>query len=294
MDIASGGSKCVKPSAREVFKDCAECPEMVVVPAGSFMMSSPTGEGGRRAAEGPQHKGTIPVPFAVGKFEVTRRQFEQFVKDTSYPAAESCRAWEEGFWGRELKVRNGITWRNPGFTQSANHPVVCVSWNDAAAYAKWLSDKTGKPYRLLSEAEWEYVARSGTTGPFGFESPITMEKANYKGNETFAESPRGKYRKRTVPVDSFASNPWGLYQVHGNVFEWVSDCWNDSYGKKPYSLKITAAAWKGGDCKRRVLHGGSWNYSPKSIRLAARNFARKVNAYDNDGFRLARTLAPSA
>jgi len=153
VDLASGGTKCIKPWAGEDFKDCAKCPEMVVVPDGSFMMGSPKGERGRRDAEGPQHEVTIPAPFAVGKFEVTRSQFEYFVRETGHDTHDSCRTWEDGFWEKELQVHRGKTRRYPGFTQSADHPVVCVSWNDAQAYVRWLSDKTGKTYRLLSEAE---------------------------------------------------------------------------------------------------------------------------------------------
>jgi len=206
VDLASGGTKCIKPGSGESFEDCPECPEMVVVPAGSFMMGSPESEEGRREAEGPQHEVKIPQPFAVGKFEVTWDKWEACV------AAGGCthNPDDEG-WGR------------------GNRPVIKISWNHAQAYAKWLSEKTGKTYRLLSEAEWEYAARSGTTGPFSFEGSVTTDKANY----SISLSERGF----TVPVGSFPPNPWGLYDVHGNVSEWVEDCLNDSYARKPQILR---------------------------------------------------------
>jgi len=171
-------------------------------------------------------------------------------------------------------------------------PVVNVSWFGAKAYAKWLSEKTGKAYGLLSEAEWEYAARAGTTGPFSFEGPITPDKANYDGNYSYAGSPKGEYRERTVPVDSFQPNPWGLYQVHGNVWEWVEDCWNNSYAEKPARLKASGEAWTTGDCNLRVLRGGSWNDFPQALRSADRNWRYRDIRYSYFGFRLARTLTP--
>jgi formylglycine-generating enzyme required for sulfatase activity len=161
-----------------------------------------------------------------------------------------------------------------------------VSWDDAAAYAKWLSGKTGKSYRLLSEAEFEYVARAGTTTPFWWGRSISTSQANYDGNYTYAGSPKGEYRARPTPVKSFQPNPWGLYQVHGNVWEWCADCWNGNYEGAPDDGTL----WTTGDCAFRVLRGGSWYNFPWDLRAAyrIRDFAgfRGVIA----GFRVARTL----
>jgi len=276
----------ITPGSGESFRDADFAPEMVVVPAGSFLMGSPESEEGRNKGEGPQHEVTIPQPFAVGQFAVTRAQFEAFVSATGHRTDGGAYVWS----GSEWKLDASKSWRDPGFTQTNDHPVVCVSWDDAQAYVKWLSAKTGKSYRLLSEAEWEYAARAGTTGPFSFEGPITPDKANYDGNYTYAGSPKGEYRQRTVPVDSFQPNPWGLYQVHGNVREWVEDCWNESYSDKPDSLKASGEAWTTGDCDRRVLRGGSWVSYPQYLRSAYRNRYLRVFRININGFRLARTL----
>ena len=142
-----------------VFRDCPECPEMVVVPAGSFMMGSPPSEKEREDNEGPVHRVTIPKPFAAGKYEVTVEEYRRFVVATGRGNGSGCYVYDGTRWEKDLLVN----WQSPSFSQSDRHPVVCVSWKDARAYARWLSENTGKQYRLLSEAEWEYVARAGTT-----------------------------------------------------------------------------------------------------------------------------------
>jgi len=255
---------------------------MVVVPAGSFSMGSTENEDER-----PQHQVTIPNPLAVGKFEITRGEFNEFVQDTGHNLLNSC-------WTLEADWVNDRTknWREPGFYQTDKHPVVCVSWHDARAYVKWLSEKTEKNYRLLSEAEWEYTARAESTGSFSFSGPVTTRKANYNGRSNSPGSPRGEFRQSTVSVDRFAPNSWGLYQVHGNVAEWVGDCRNDSYTQKDNKLKETGGAWITGDCGLRVIRGGSWYNTPEVLRSAFRNWGYPENPYDGIGFRLARTLTP--
>ena len=141
------------------FRDCTGCPELVVVPAGSYEMGSPPGEGGRDDDEGPVHRVTISAPFAVGVYELTRREWSRFVSSTGHSTGDSCPTYESGVW----KKRTGRSWRNPGFSQGDGHPIVCVSWEEARAYVEWLSGETGAEYRLLSESEWEYVARGGST-----------------------------------------------------------------------------------------------------------------------------------
>ena len=162
--VAEAQTPSSAPAPGTTFRDCSECPEMVVVPAGEFIMGSPKDEEDRLSDEGPQHAVTIARPFAVGKFHVTVDQFAAFVADTGYDAGSECWTVEIG----SGEFRRGRSWRNPGFVQAGSHPAVCISWEDAKAFVAWLSRKTGKGYRLLSEAEWEYVARAGTTTRYFF------------------------------------------------------------------------------------------------------------------------------
>ena len=264
-----------------VFQDCEECPEMVVVPAGSFMMGSSSHEESRADDEGPQHRVTIPAPFAVGRYEVTRGEFARFVEAAGHSTGNSCRTYEDGRW----EDRSGLNWRDPGYRQDNREPVVCVSWEDAKAYVNWLSRETGKPYRLLSEAEWEYSARAGTTGPFHFGATISADQANY----TYGSVRTRVFRKTTVPVGSFPANGFGLHAVHGNVWERVEDCWHESYRGAPSD----GSAWvTGGDCGKRVVRGGSWNSDPSFLRSANRDRDSAEFRLNNGGFRVARTLTP--
>ena len=248
------------------FRDCAECPEMVVVPAGSFMMGSPEGELGREADEGPQHRVIIARPFAVGQFEVTFAEWDACV------AAGGCsHRPDDGGWGR------------------GNRPVINVSWNNITEqYLPWLSRKSGKTYRLLTEAEWEYAARAGTTTPFWWGSSISTNQANYDGNYTYGGS-KGEYRQKTLAVDSFAPNRWGLYNVHGNVWEWVQDCWS-AYNGAPSD----GSAQTTGDCGRRVLRGGSWSNLPRDLRSAIRDGNSPSGRNYLVGFRVGSTLSTGA
>ena len=285
--VASGdqGSKQRYPAGKE-FQDCDTCPKMVAVPPGTFLMGAPSSEESSSDAERPQHRVTISNPFAVGKYEVTREQFEKFVEATGYDASSSgCWTDREGGW----QLRQQDSWRKPGFSQSEDHPVVCVNWNDAQAYVSWLSRKTGEQYRLLSESEWEYVARAGTTGPFHFGSTISTDQANYDGYYTYGGGPEGIYRKKTVAVGSFAANSFGLHDVHGNVWEWVEDCWHEDYHGAPQD----GSAWvTGGDCGRRVVRGGTWGNYPRSLRSANRFRVEAGGRLSQGGFRVARTFTP--
>ena len=247
------------------FRDCdgTWCPEMVVVPAGSFMMGSPPGEEGRKDYEGPVHRVRIAGPIAVGRYEVTRGEFGRFVRETGHSAGKACWNWKAGEW----EMRTDWSWRYPGFSQTDAHPVACLRWEDANAYVRWLSTKTGKRYRLLSESEWEYVARAGTRTPFHYGGTISTDQANYHGLYLYGSGRAGQYRKQTVPVGSFPPNAFGLHDLHGNVLEFVEDCWHDSYAGAPGNGR----AWTvGGDCKIRVTRGGSWHSSPRQVRSAFR------------------------
>ena len=266
-----------------VFRDCPDCPEMIVVPSGRFKMGSPASEKGRDTREGPTHLVTIRYRFAVGVHEVTRGEFGRFVSAMNRVMGKSCWTWD-GQW----RNRSGVGWRSPGFSQEDDHPVVCVSWDDAKAYVRWLSKRTGKGYRLLSEAEWEYVARGGTTGPFHFGATISTDQANYNGHHTYGSGRKGVHREKTAPVGSFPANGFGLHDVHGNVWEWVDDCWHDFYDGAP----TDGSAWtSGGKCGLRVLRSGSWIDEPGLLRSARRGTNKVGNRVSINGFRVARTLA---
>ena len=244
----------------EVFRDCDECPQMVVVPAGSFMMGSPESEEGRDDDEGPEHRVEIGEAFAVGAYEVTFEEWDACV------AAGGCGRYrpDDKDWGR------------------GGRPVINVSWEDAQAYVEWLSRKTGKQYRLLSEAEWEYAARGGSGTRYWWGDEIGSGRANCDGCGSRWDD------EQTAPVRSFRGNGYGLYDMHGNVWEWVQDCWNDNYRGAPTDGKV----WKSGDCSRRVLRGGSWNFIPRLLRAASRLRIDTGDRGNYFGFRLARTLAP--
>jgi formylglycine-generating enzyme required for sulfatase activity len=251
---------------KDVFKESDNCPEMVVMPAGSFTMGSPESEPVRSEDEGPQHRVTFGRHFSVGKFAVTFDEWDACVMDGG------CNAYrpDDAGWGR------------------GRRPVINVSWDDANAYAAWLSRKTGKTYRLLSEAEREYATRAGTTTPFWWSATISPQQANYDGNSAYGNGPTGENRARTLPVDSFQSNPWGLYQVHGNVNEWTQDCWHDNYTGAPSD----GSAWVSGICEFRVHRGGSWRGFPGNLRAARRSYDSQDLPGVFIGFRVGRTLTP--
>jgi formylglycine-generating enzyme required for sulfatase activity len=256
--FVSNENRCLKP--KDSFKDCPDCPEMVVVPAGSFMMGSPDNEEKHENDEGPMHKVTIAKPFAVGKFEVTLDEWSACVAagDCSYKA-------------------NGV----------GKHPVSNVSWYDITkGFLPWLSRTARRTYRLLTEAEWEYAARAGTTTPFSTGGMITPEQANFDGREVYGGSGKGVYRARTVEVGTFRPNFFGLYDTHGNVSEWVEDCYKDSYTGAPSDGSAVI-----GDCASRVLRGGSSSGGPWVLRSAKRLASNPGIRSYNQGFRLARTLS---
>jgi formylglycine-generating enzyme required for sulfatase activity len=264
-----------------VFRDCDGCPEMVVIPAGSFTMGSPASEPGRDSNEGPQHPVSIARPFAAGKHEVTRGQFARFVQEAGYPAAGGCYIYDGSKW-TENPAKN---WRDPGFPQTDNDPVACINWQDAKAYTDWLSRKTARGYRLLTEAEWEYVARAGTTTAFEFGNSISPQQANYDTRVSYAGSPVATSRGQTAPVGSYSVNAFGLHDVHGNVWEWTEDCWNENYIGAPSD----GTAPNSGNCTLRVLRGGSWGYFPQYLRSAYRGRDNSSNRSYVNGFRVART-----
>jgi formylglycine-generating enzyme required for sulfatase activity len=274
-------------NAGQSFKDCPDCPEMVVVPAGKFTMGSPESEPERLSSEGPQHVVRIANSFAVGVFPVTRDEFDAFVKDSNYRLDDGCHVWNGFKWMED----SAKSYRSPGFAQTGSHPVVCVNWNDAKAYVQWLSKKTDQSYRLLSEAEREYVTRAGTTTPFWWGTSITPDQANYNGSADPYKGGGEKsvYRQGTVPVKSFNPNGWGLYQVHGNVWEWMADdCFNQNYNGAP----ADGSAATTGNCKFRELRGGSWDDGPGDLRAGRRGYNHPSFRVSYLGFRVARRISP--
>ena len=267
------------------FRDCPLCPAMVVVPSGSFMMGSPAGEAGRFQNEGPAHRVALSRPFGVGIYEIRRREFGRFVAETGHAMGDSCWTDELGEW----KVRLGRSWTNPGFAQGDRHPAVCVSWEDAKSYVEWLSQRSGEAYRLLSESEWEHAARAGTEGPFHFGSAISTDLANFDDTHARRLGRTGAYRRKTVPAGTYPANGFKLHDMHGNVWEWVEDCWHDSYEGAPSN----GSAWTDDDdCTLRTLRGGAWDGEPPSLRAAARVWSTTGNRIATIGFRVARDLSP--
>ena len=294
---------------RRLFRDelgsGGQGPEMVVLPAGQFRMGCVSGRD-CEDDEMPVHEVRIAQPFALSKYEVTRGEFGSFVAQAGYRTTAErgggCYVWDGSDWTEKLSAR----WNNPGFNQSDTHPVVCVSWDDAVAYVEWLSSETGVRYRLPSEAEWEYAARLGSTTKYYFgndesqkyhfgndESQLCRYANHADGSTDFGSSWRNELcsdgvGERTAEVGSYQPNSFGLHDMHGNVWEWVQDCWNRSYAGAPSD----GSAWTSGNCAIRVLRGGSWSSSPEGLRTAARDRLITDSHSDNIGFRVARTLTP--
>ena len=269
------------------FRDFAQGPEMVELPAGYFIMGSPPDEPGRSKDEGPRHEIVIPRPFAIGRYPVTRGEFAAFTEASGYNPKGGAYAWNGAVWA----LNSWTSWQNPGFEQDDTHPVVCVNSHDIERYLAWLNSfVTAHVYRLPSEAEWEYACRAGTATPFFWGSSITADQANYNSNHVYRiGGGRGIFRGGTVPVHSFEPNPWGLYQMHGNVWERCEDVWNEnSYREKPFALNETGGALITGDRDHRVVRGGSWESNPARLRAAFRNRGSLKNRYSDRGFRVAR------
>ena len=283
------------------FHDCRGCPEMVALPGGPFTMGSPAEEPGRDAIEGPQHRVTVR-PFAVGKYDVTRGEYRAFVAATRRPTRDGCQ-WV----GPTRDHEASANWRHVDFKQTDRHPVVCVTWNDAQDYARWLSRKTGKRYRLLSEAEWEYAARGGTRTAFWWGAGASHSFANHGTAKCCGGLVDGRDKwVFTSPVGAFPPNPFGLYDMSGNVLQFVADCFTPAYDPKAASPNVRPVELRtSGDladlngassCDYRVVRGGDWGDQAAWIRSAARSFAPppgpgpKLGEYRSGGvgFRVAR------
>ena len=279
-------------AAGTVFRDCTDCPEMVVVPAGRFVMGSPDSEHGRYDNEGPRHDVIIAKPFALGKYSVTVGEFRRFAAATGRKQDGECDV--DANFDANWKARDGYGWWNPGFKQTERDPVVCVNWHDAVAYAAWLSAETGEVYRLPTEAEWEFAARAGTDTAYywGSSSAAQCDYANGADRTTGI-----KYRKwrdvadckdgyvSTAPVGSFKPNAFGLYDMLGNAWQIMQDCFTDDYYRAPSDGSV----WKTGECEEHIIRGGSWGSNPGLMRSALRG-GSPYGWYNYSGFRLAKSL----
>ena len=243
----------------QVFKsaDASWCPEMVVVPAGTFLMGSPEDEAGRAEDEGPQHEVFISKPFALGRYAVTFKEFDHFCDAT----------------GRERPDDLGCG--------RGRHPVINVSYHDAAAYCTWLSEATGTRYHLPTEAMWEYACRAGTVTSFSFGANITTDQVNYNGHYPYSGGVKGQYRKQTLPVGSLPANVWGLHEMHGNVWEWCAD-WYAGYPTDAVTDPEGAA-----NGNRRAVRGGAWDCSARRVRSAFRSQVGPNSRVIHIGFRCA-------
>ena len=288
------------------FRDCSDCPEMVSISPGSFAMGVPAAEEEREGvgqsdrSKGrsiPQHRVTIGRRLAIGKYAVTRGEFSAFAADTGYQTSDKCLviAQSAGASGVGLKEQSGYSWRNPGFSQTDRHPVVCVSWDDAKAYVAWLSRKTAHSYRLPSEAEWEYAARAGSQAArfwgddreqlcvYANTADLTFASAHKLVKDRMTQCSDG--HTYTSPVGEFRPNAFGLHDMLGNVWQWVEDCWNGTYQGAP----TDGSAWATGVCDQRVVRGGAWINQAWAARTGYRDTGDTGNRWSDTGFRVVRT-----
>jgi formylglycine-generating enzyme required for sulfatase activity len=298
--VAGPSVLAAKPGV--TFRDCPECPEMIVIPEGTFLMGSPPTEVGRIENEGPQHKVSVRR-FAAGIYPVTRAEYAVFVRKTHHSNDGGCIGWtgkpadEKGF----LLKDSSKTWSSPGFQQTGRDPAVCVSWDDAKAYIRWLNrkvcgqkkveacSKEAGNYRLLAEAEWQYAARGGTTTPYYWGDQATHDNANYGMEKCPPCGPKIQGKdlwNHTSPVGSFAPNPFGLFDMVGNAYQWVEDCWHDDYVGAPSD----GSAWITGECKSRVSPGSDWLEDGSFLRVAFRDLGSADERSQFTGLRVAKTL----
>jgi formylglycine-generating enzyme required for sulfatase activity/tRNA A-37 threonylcarbamoyl transferase component Bud32 len=271
------------PKPGDSFRDCPDCPEMVWLPAGSFVMGTEPAETTREGVpdsiakwERPRHPVNVRSIFAIGRYHVTRGEYGRFAAAGGRSSEGGCHIGT----GSKVELDSRKSWRDPGFPQSDNDPVVCVSWQDAKAYAAWLSQTTGKSYRLPTEAEWEYAARARTTTARYWGDVVGAGNANCDGCGSKWDN------RSSSPVGSFPANAFDLYDMLGNAWQWTEDCWNASYANAPSDSSISLAA---GDCGLRVLRGGSWSRLPRIVRAGFRGRSDAAGRDSDFGFRVART-----
>jgi formylglycine-generating enzyme required for sulfatase activity len=296
LAVASAGLAAEPPrAAGSVFRSCDDCPEMIVVPAGTLVLGTPGAARTPGAAQAEADAVVVRIPraLAIGRFEVTRAQYAKFIADSGYEPHPGCRSWDPALSRFSDDGRRG--WQNPATPALPldDHPVSCVSFQDAQAYVQWLARKTGVRYRLPSEAEWEYATRAGssTLRPWGDDAAAGCARAN-----TYDLTAQAQYRlgwapaacrdgfADLAPIGQFEANAFGLHDVIGNVREWVQDCATGSYVGRP----VDARAWEWlGGCRERVLRGGGWDTPPSRARSASRDSAPAELHADDTGFRVA-------
>ncbi|GAB4190837.1 MAG: hypothetical protein Tsb002_19090 [Wenzhouxiangellaceae bacterium] len=260
----SGNDEIILRSGFEtIFKDCPDCPNMVIIPGGTFFMGTPDSQPIFPNNERPQHAVSVP-PFAIGQTEITFAQWDMCVSHGG------CTHIPNDLWGR------------------GEQPVIRVSWQDTLQYLEWLGQKSGFTYRLPSEAEWEYAARAGTQTLYNLGDCITTRQVNFNGKMPLFGCPYGILRQQTLPVASFLPNAFGLYDTHGNVWEWTQDCWNDNYMGAP----TDGSAWLTGNCDSAVIRSGAWSAVGASVRSAIRGSSFRNISSPNTGFRVARSISP--
>jgi formylglycine-generating enzyme required for sulfatase activity len=293
--VLTAVANAADPATLNSFKDCETCPEMIVVPSGKAILGGEPWDQDMKASWGPTREVEIRYRLAMAKTEVTRAQYRRFVAETGYVSATtSCNTWG---YNRILGQTEGYTWDDPGYAQREDHPVVCVSWQDATAFVAWLAAKTGKPYRLPSSTEFEYTARAGTRGPWfwGPDGTKACDYANvaddnwrrlYSFGPPFACNDQWE---RTSPVGSYKPNPWGLHDMLGNAWEWTEDCFHETFKGVP----TDGSAWReagGGDCTARTPRGASWASGTDWMKAVSQS--RDPEAYHSQllGFRVALTV----
>ncbi len=279
VSVAKNGP--TEPHPRPIFKDCADCPEMVALPAGEFMMGSLQ----RDVGAGLPKRVVIKKPIAIGKFEVTVDQFSTFVAESGASAGTLCRAIV-GDNGRTFFFGPPeVSFRSPGFTVTGTNPAVCINWHDAQSYVAWLKTRTGKRYRLPTDAEWEYAARAGTETyySFGHDRTALCDHGRFR-DEDFPFPWRDGCRGDTagpIPVGQRKPNPWGFFDMHGNAWEWVEDC----------STPPTDEFSRSQNCvNARIMRGGSWSNHPWELGSAVRRLMGLTFRRSNIGFRVALSL----
>ena len=286
---------------QDAIRDCADCPELVRIPAGEFLMGSTPEEaveeglGSQSASdESPQHKVVFATSFALSKYEITKAQFAAFVTATDYEISGGCMVYNDKNW----KTDRASGWQNPGFAQTDNDPAVCISWDDAQAYIAWLSDHAGQDYRLPSESEWEYAVRAGTTS-IRFWGDRNEDACDYANIPDIVGADQFGWAKNdtelfmcddggatTMPVGSYRPNDFGLHDMMGNAWEWVADCYYAGYEDAP----ADGSAWTKEGCNAHVMRGGAWYIFPRDTRSANRYRMPPRGRMGYTGFRIARSL----
>jgi formylglycine-generating enzyme required for sulfatase activity len=260
------------PLPGKVFKDCRNCPEMVVLPAGTFTMGTPDDEVGREPDEGPMHEVTFEKPFAMSRYQITAGEWAQYMKETGITLPDG-----------DTRPGRACTNGKPSYPQDPHQPAVCMNFAEVSAYVAWLSLKTGQHYHIVSEAQREYAARAGSTGAFPFPFDPGTEYSIATHANTYGPTDGYSY---SSPVGSYPANAFGMYDMHGNVYEWIADCYHPDYVGAP----TDGSAWTEPNCDTLRIRGNDWGEAPVFSRSGNRNDIDPQTCGDWIGFRVVRTL----